>query len=233
MTTSTTSTDSPEAAVPAPIDPASTALLVIDMQRYFVRPDCALGRFLGQMDPQETKRYIRQVRDVVVPNIAKLLEAFRAQGATVAFTEFGSHSADGHDMPLWARNHNALGREVVGEPVYPPFEDASCRVDESLEPLPTELVVRKNTSGPCNSTKLDHILRVSGIDTVVVAGVATDVCVAQTTREFGDRDFRAIVIEDAAATPISDQTHTSALETIGRTFGEVTTTDTVIGLLGS
>ncbi|TFH25190.1 MAG: cysteine hydrolase [Myxococcales bacterium] len=233
MTTSTTSTDSPAAAVHAPLDPATTALLVIDMQRYFVRPDCGLGRLLGQLDPVETKRYIRQVRDVVIPNIQKLLEAFRAHGSTVAFTEFGSYSADGRDMPLWARNHNALGRQVVAEAVYPPFDDASCRVDESLEPLPTEIVVRKNTSGPCNSTKLDHVLRVSGIESVVVAGVATDVCVAQTTREFGDRDFRAIVVEDAAATPISDQTHASALETIGRTFGEVITTDTVVGLLGS
>ena len=134
-------------------------------------------------------------------------------------------------MPLWARRHNELGRELVGEPVYPPFEDVTCRIDESLEPAPGELVVQKNTSGPCNSTKLDHVLRVSGIDTVVVAGVATDVCVAQTTREFGDRDFRAIVVEDASATPISDETHAAALQTIERTFGEVASTSAVLDLL--
>ena len=52
------------APAPAPIDPASTALLVIDMQRYFVRPDCALGRLLAQMDPDETTRYLGQVREV-------------------------------------------------------------------------------------------------------------------------------------------------------------------------
>ena len=74
-------------------------------------------------------------------------------------------------------------------------------------------------------------MRVSGIDTVVVVGVATDVCVAQTTREFGDRDFRAVVIDDASATPISDDTHAAALQTIGRTFGEVISTSAVVDLL--
>jgi nicotinamidase-related amidase len=222
-------------AIPPPaterIVPARTALLVIDMQRYFVRPDCALGRLLKQTDPHEAERYLSQVRDRVIPNCQRLLQAFRPAGSTIVYTEFGSHSGDGLDMPLWARRHNDLAREVVGEPCYPPFEDASCRVDETLQPLPGELVVQKNTSGPCSSTKLDHMLTVLGIDTVIVAGVATDVCVAQATREFGDRNFRALVVDDASATPVSDATHAAALQTIGRTFGEVVSTATAVDLL--
>ena len=227
-----TATDSASTSSLPAIDPGHTALLVIDMQRYFVRPECALARFLEQTNPDETRRYFGQVHDRVIPNVRRLLDAFRAAGSTVVFTEFGSHASDGRDMPLWARRHNEDGQRLVGEPVYPPFDHETCRVDDSLEPLPGELVVQKNTSGPCNSTKLDHLLRVSGIDTVVVVGVATDVCVAQTTREFGDRDFRAIVIDDASATPISDATHAAALQTIERTFGEVLSTSTALDLLG-
>jgi nicotinamidase-related amidase len=77
---------------------------------------------------------------------------------------------------------------------------------------------------------LDQTLRVLKVDTVMVAGVVTDVCVAQTTREFGDRDFNAIVIEDACATT-NETRHRATLETIANTFGMVTSTDQVLELL--
>jgi len=71
---------------------------------------------------------------------------------------------------------------------------------------------------------------VLGIETVVVAGLVTDVCVAQTTREFGDRDFNAIVVEDACTT-LGEDLHRAALETIGRSFGTVLSTEQVLDLL--
>lgn len=58
----------------------------------------------------------------------------------------------------------------------------------------------------------------------------TDVCVAQTTREFGDRDFNAIAVEDACATP-NETRHRATLETIANTFGTLMSTDRVLELL--
>jgi nicotinamidase-related amidase len=133
-------------------------------------------------------------------------------------------------MPGWARRNNELAERVLGSSVYPPFDHPSCRVDESVAPQTGEIVIQKSTSGPVNSTKLDQTLRVLGIDTVVVAGLVTDVCVAQTTREFGDRDFDAIVVEDACTT-LGEDLHRAALETIGRSFGTVLSTDQVLALL--
>ena len=104
------------------------------------------------------------------------------------------------------------------------------RVDDSVAPRPGELILQKTTSGPLNSTKLDQTLRVLGIDTVIVTGVVTDVCVAQTAREFGDRDFNAIVVEDACAST-DDARHKAALETIAFTFGFVESTEQVIARL--
>jgi len=83
-----------------------------------------------------------------------------------------------------------------------------------------ELVFQKSTSGPANSTKMDHTLRVLGIHSVIVTGVVTEICVAQTTRELGDRDFNALVVEDACAS-MSEMRHQSALETIGLTFNQI------------
>lgn len=201
------------------------------MQRYFVSPDLPYGKWLSQFDAAAAQYYFDRVGSTVIPNIRRLLESFRGSHAQVVYTEFGSVSGDGRDMPGWARRHNDLAREIVGGAVYPPFSDASCRVDDAVSPQPGELVVEKTTSGPVNSTKLDHTLRSLGIDTVVVAGVVTDVCVAQTTREFGDRDFNAIVVEDACAT-LDASRHQATLATIGLTFGAVLTTEQVVGRLG-
>jgi nicotinamidase-related amidase len=71
---------------------------------------------------------------------------------------------------------------------------------------------------------------VIGIDTVVVTGVVTNVCVAQTAREFADRDFEAIVVEDACAAG-NETYHKIALETISNTFGTVVSTDMALQLL--
>lgn len=199
------------------------------MQRYFVQPDHPLGRVTAQIDPEGSTLYFDRVTRLVVPNIQSLQDRFRSLQACIVYTEFGSLRADGRDMPGWARRHNALGWKLVGTAVYPPFNDPSCRVDESLAPQPGEMVLQ-TTSGPANSTKLDQTLRVLGIDSVVVVGVATDVCVAQTAREFGDRDFDAIVVEDACATP-TRECHQPALDSIGRVFGRVLSTQDVLQLL--
>lgn len=203
-----------------------TALLVIDMQKYFVRPGHPFGKLIQQVDAEGAENYFQRVAGVVIPNIQKLQRRSRPSDACIAYTRFGSLLADGRDMPGWARRHNELGRTAFGTPVYPAFDDPTCAVDDAVAPLDQEIVVRKSTSGPVNSTKLDHTLRVLGIDTVVVTGVVTDVCVAQTVSEFGDRDFDAILVEDACAT-IDDRCHQATLQTVGVPFGTVLSTDQV------
>jgi nicotinamidase-related amidase len=212
------------------LDPERTALLVIDLQRYFVQPGYPFGRFIASVTPEGSGYYLKRVQDLVIPNTQRLLAAFRARGARIVYTEFGSALPDGRDMAGWARRGNDMGRDTLGSPIYPPFGDDSCRVDDSVAPEPGDLVVQKTTSGPLNSTRLDQTLHVLGIDTVIVAGVVTDVCVAQTTREFGDRDFDAIVVSDACAT-FDQQTHDVTLATIGATFGFVASTDQVLQTL--
>lgn len=178
------------------------------------------------MVPEGIDSYFRRVRDFVIPNVQRLLERARQRGLFIVFTKAGSLRPDGADLPRWMRRHI----EMSGAAVYPPFSDPSCRVDDSLAPRPGELIIQKTTSGPLNSTKLDQTLRVLGIDTVIVTGVVTDVCVAQTAREFGDRDFNAIVVEDACAST-NDALHKAALETIAGTFGFVESTEQVLARL--
>jgi nicotinamidase-related amidase len=206
--------------------PDRTALIVVDVQRYFVHPEYPFGKWVTGLAPEGANAYFKRVRDLVIPNIQRLLGRARQLGLFVVFTEAGSLQPDGADLPGWMRRHIASS----GAAVYPPFSDPSCRVDDSISPRLGELVLQKTSSGPLSSTKLDQTLRVLKIDTVVVAGVVTDVCVAQTAREFGDRDFEAIVVEDACAST-DDARHKAALETIAITFGHVAPTEDVLARL--
>jgi nicotinamidase-related amidase len=211
------------------LNPVRTALIVVDMQKYFTEPDHPFGRMMEQFDPDGIKFYLNRVEQLVIPNIQKLQNQFRSLGACIAYTEFGSMQKDGSDMAIWARRHNEYGQAMVESSVYPPFNDPSCRVDDRVSVKDGELIFQKSTSGPANSTKMDHTLRVLGIRSVVVTGVVTDVCVAQTTRELGDRDFNALVVEDACASMDATR-HKAALDTIGLTFGTVVSTEQVLAL---
>lgn len=210
--------------------PDRTALLVIDMQRYFVRPEHTFGKSAMKDNPERASAYFQRVHELVIPNIQRLLEKCRVLGVYIVYTELGSHTPDGRDLPRFMRRINERARQEVGGVKFPPFTDPSCRVDDSLAPKRSDHVLQKTTSGPLNSTKLDQTLRVIGIDTIVVTGVVTNACVAQTAREFADRDFEAIVVEDACAARI-ETLHKAALETISNIFGTVVSTDMVLQLL--
>ncbi|MBW2634819.1 MAG: cysteine hydrolase [Deltaproteobacteria bacterium] len=212
------------------LNPERTALLVIDMQKYFTEPDHPFDKMMKQFDPDGCKFYLNRVEQLVIPNIQRLQKRYRSLGACIVYTEFGSMQNDGSDMAIWARKINDLGHDMVGSSVFPPFNDPSCRVDTRVGANEGELIFQKSTSGPANSTKMDHTLRVLGIQSVIVTGVVTEICVAQTTRELGDRDFNALVVEDACAS-MDETRHKSALETIGLTFGTVVSTDQAIALV--
>lgn len=217
---------------PLSLNTRKSALLIIDMQRYFVHRDYPLTQCWETINPGCLKDYFRRVTEVVIPNCQKLLSLFRTANTPVIYTAFGSLLEDGSDMPSWAREDNTLSLRVMGKPMYPPRSDPSWQVDESLAPRPEELIVAKSSSGPLNSTRLDQTLHILGIDSLVVTGVVTDVCVTQTAREFADRDFKVVVVEDACAT-VSDARHHYALETFADVFGHVMSTDGVLKALSS
>jgi biuret amidohydrolase len=86
---------------------------------------------------------------------------------------------------------------------------------------------------PTGSTAsvLDSVLRWAGVDTLVLAGVATDVAVESTARGACDLGYRTIVVSDAC-TADSDEAHTRALDVLRKWFGEASTAGEVLSALG-
>jgi nicotinamidase-related amidase len=217
---------------PISFDMTRSALIVVDVQRWFSEPDHPLAQVIEKLVPGATAGYFDRVASTVLPNIRQLQQIFRARGLPVIFLGVGCCLPDGRDLANWMKEFDQLGLTLLGRRVCPPVNDPTWQIDSHVAPLPGEMVVNKTSSGPLNSTKLDQILHNLGIDSLVVCGLTTAVCVTQTAREMADRSFRVIVAEDAC-TEWSQEMHEAALMAFRWVFGRALGTKEIISLLSA
>ena len=200
--------------------PASTALLVVDMQRGFVDPGQAM-----EVPPARES----------VPRIRALVDLFRGKGRPVVFTEFVYSDA----APLLiGALHPEHRRAVPGAPRGFGHPSSSCHEDDpsvatvpALAPRPDELVVRKRWYDAFAGTPLDGALRARGVDTLVVTGTMTDICVLATVVGAFNREYRITVVEDAVTT-LWPEIQRATLDIIGRAYGRITSTKEVADVVG-
>ncbi|MEM8870118.1 MAG: isochorismatase family cysteine hydrolase [Pseudomonadota bacterium] len=179
------------AAQPFPLtfDPATTALIVIDMQRDFIE-DGGFGAALGN----DVTRL-----QTIVPTTAQLIAAAREAGLAVIHTR-ECHAPDLSDCPPAKRERGSpslrigdegpMGRVLIsGEP--------GAAIVPELAPIAGELVLDKPGKGAFYATPLADHLAELGTKTLIFAGVTTEVCVQTTMREANDRGFECLLAEDA------------------------------------
>lgn len=169
-------------------EPATTALIIIDMQRDFLEPG-GFGELLGND--------VSRLRPAIEPT-RKVLAAFRQKDLTVIHTREG-HRPDLTDCPpaKSARGNLSCGIGDVGPlgRVLIRGEYGHDIIDE-LKPLPGEPVIDKPGKGSFYATDLHTILVNRHIKSLVVAGVTTEVCVHTTVREANDRGYECLVLAD-------------------------------------
>ena len=200
------------------LDPARTALLLIDMQRDFLEPGgfgAALGNDVARLAP-------------AIGPCAEALGAARAAGLLVIHTREG-HRPDLADCPP-AKQARMPERQRIGDPG--PMGRILVRGEKghdiipTLAPRPGEPVVDKPGKGAFYATDLEAMLRHRGIEALLVGGVTTEVCVHTTVREATDRGFRCVVLADCCASYFPEF-HEAALAMIaaqGGIFGWVSDT---------
>jgi ureidoacrylate peracid hydrolase len=98
--------------------------------------------------------------------------------------------------------------------------------DPCLDAQPGDLEIVKPRYSAFFGTRLDEILRGRGIDTVVVLGLTTNVCVQSTARDAWQRDYRTITLDDCCA-EIGEGSHAASLAWTSRNFGMVCTSSEV------
>jgi nicotinamidase-related amidase len=186
--------------------PEATALLVIDMQNDFLLPD-APAPAPGGLE--------------LVPVIAGLARRARQVGATVVFTQ-EAHRPGRQDF----------GIERFFEPIHCVEGGTGIDIVDGLAPEPSDLVIgAKRRYDAFLGTELDLVLRLHGIENLVVVGVCTDVCVSSTVQHARNLDYRCLVLQDATA-GTSLELHEAALLCLGVVFARIETVDSACNLLG-
>lgn len=201
------------------IDPARSALLVIDMQNAFCHPEGTLG--ISGVDVSPAQATYQPVRD--------LAEAFAANGLPVIWTQQVHLPRDAARDAKALASHTAKRKQVS---CLSGSWDAQL-VDE-LADLATDptFVVTKHRFGSFYETRLQPLLSMLGVTALFVAGVTANACVETTLREAYLRDYDVVAVTDAIAA-VRPQWLDTAQAVWAQYLGVLATTGEVLGWLES
>jgi nicotinamidase-related amidase len=205
------------------LDPERTCLVIVDMMYATGTRTTGLGKLLAaQGKLQEAEYRFSRIENYVVPNTKRLLDFCRANEIRRVFLTYGSEVSDYSDLPEHVRELCRQTNNRVGEREH--------EIIDELKPLANERVFNKIGASAFNSTALDLVLHVYGVDTLLFVGVSTNMCVEGTMRDAADRGFRCVLVEDACGAD-APQTHEAAVTVLQRLYGTVASTAQVIGRL--
>lgn len=192
---------------------AKTAFLVIDMQNFYV----------AEVDTCVS----------IVPNINRIAAACRAKGAPVFWVIMRCAEEEGapsqwqlyHDYFFTeAKGQNHLTKLSPGNPGYEIYPD--------LEVKDEDQIVTKKRFSPfvIGASDLHAKLQAQGIENLIVAGTATNMCSESTARDAMMLDYKVVMVEDANAARYDDD-HLAGLTSFYQSFGDVRSTDDTIKMI--
>lgn len=180
------------------------ALLVIDMQNYFIHPDSA--------------SYI-PAGSAILPNVKKLITSFREAKRPVIYTAH-VHQPDGSDVGIMGWWWGDMIRE--GHP--------EAEIYSSIAPQPGEKVIKKHRYSAFYNTDLETILRCGKIEDLVICGVMTNLCCESTARDAYYRDYRVFFMADANGA-MREEMHTATLVNLAYGFAHIGTSEDILSTL--
>lgn len=177
------------------IDPARSALIVVDMQNDFVKKGGAL------LVPEAA---------ATIPQIAHLLDLARDSGMRVVFSQ-DTHDDGDPEWEIWGEHvrRGSWGWQIVDE----------------LTPRDGELVVQKVRYDAFYGTSLDHFLRLWKTDTLVICGTVANICVHYTAASAALRWYQVVIPRDAVSALVDFDLESSLRQTAFLFAGKVTTSD--------
>ncbi len=188
------------------LDPATTALVIIDLQRGIAAMETA---------PHASR--------AVIDNAARIAERARTRGGLVVLVRVDP----GPNWELFPNVPTDVPRPVRSGPMPAEFAE----IVPELGPKPGDVVVTKHQPGAFFGTDLEVHLRRRGIRTVIMAGISTNIGVEATARVAYEHGYALVFAEDAMAAREADL-HTHAVTRFFPTIGRVRSTADVITALG-
>lgn len=183
------------------VNPEKAALLVIDMQRFFLDPDSPAFTCGGY---------------AILPGIGKLIRLFRNTGRPVIFTKH-VHNPDGSDAGIMGWWWEGMCLEGTPE----------SEIADEISPEPDEKIILKHRYSAFYNTDLETVLRCLKIEDLVITGVMTNMCCESTARDAYYRDYRVFFPADGTGT-INEEMHLASLLNLAYGFSRITTVDEVM-----
>ena len=184
------------------IDPATTALLVMDFQVSIVEG-------------------FATDKEALLSRTASLLDAARKAGVMVAYVVVGFRAGypevSQRNMSFSAIRET--GRFAAGDP--------GAEIHPAVAPRTGEVIVTKHRVGAFAGTDLDMILRAHGIETLLLTGIATSGVVLSSVRHAADADYRIIVVKDCCSDR-DDEVHRVLVEKVFRRQAIVVASDEIL-----
>lgn len=183
------------------LNSVSSALLVIDMQTFFLDP----------ASPSYTCGGV-----AIIPAIKSLIHAFRQAERPVIYTRHVHHP---DDLDVGIMGWWWEGKCLEGSP--------ESEVLPELAPLPREKVVFKHRYSAFYNTDLETVLRCMKIEDLVITGVMTNMCCESTARDAYFRDHRVFFLADATGS-VNEELHVSSLCNLAFGFAQITTAEAIV-----
>jgi ureidoacrylate peracid hydrolase len=198
-------------------DLSRTALLTIDLQNDFIHPEGAYGR-AGQ-----AAQSIAALPDRVAP----LVEALRAKGGCYISAQF-TLVPNKNGEPLIAPHLKEL-RPFIAKGDFAPNGFGHTLVDKLF---PADFVIEKVAYSAFYQTRLEYIMRMAGIDNLIVGGIVTNGGVASTLRDAHLRNVETVMLTDGCAA-FKQDVHEATLLSLGTVTHRMTCADALGWLEGS
>ncbi len=178
-----------------------SALLVIDMQRFFLNPNSPTFTCGGL---------------AIIPSLKRLIQAFRDANRPVIYTRHVHHpdKIDAGIMGWWWEGMCIEGSE-------------ESEVHGDIEPLPAEKQVLKHRYSAFYDTDLETVLRCLKVEDLVISGIMTNLCCESTARDAYFRDLRVFFLADGTGT-ICEEMHIASLMNLAFGFAYITTVDEIV-----
>jgi len=191
-------------------DPRMAALLVVDVQNDFVSPQGSAGKRGEDVSAAVAS----------IPNLVRLIDQARRVGLTTVYVQ--TIHSEWTDTPSWIyRSSQKGGLSTCREGTW------GAEFYDGIQPLPSERVVVKHRYSAFINTDLNTVLKARQIESVLVCGVATNVCVETTARDAYMYDYYVTLIDDCSAA-YDTKLHMNTLENVRRHFGLVASSRDIV-----
>ncbi|GLX70569.1 cysteine hydrolase family protein [Paenibacillus glycanilyticus] len=186
----------------------NTAIIVVDVQNDYCHPEGAIAK-LGT-DVSSVKN--------MMPNLHALLEAAQQHHVPVIYLQTNHEKAT--DSEVW------VSRFADG--INPICHTGSWGAEfYEVSPLPDDIIVKKHRYSGFIHTRLESVLQTLKIETLIMTGVSTNLCVESTARDGFMMDYHIVLMKDACAA-FTQEEHDMTVQTVDTYFGMASDTKAVI-----